>query len=66
MSSLSIGTTWEQDQQGKDLIGEAFEKACQEAEQEGCPYCEKRFPVVANIDTDVLWEKLMAVIGVTV
>ena len=59
-------TTSEEDRQGKDLIGEAFEQACTEAGLEGCPYCGKRFPVIANVDLDVLWEKLMAVLGVSV
>jgi hypothetical protein len=63
---MKYETTSFEDRKAKDLIGEAFEEACREAELEGCPYCGKRFPVVANVDLDRLWEKLMAVIGVTV
>ena len=63
---IELGTTGDQDREAKDLIGEAFEAACREGELEGCPFCGKRFPVVADVDLDALWEKLMAVIGVTV
>lgn len=66
MSQLIICTTREQDLQAKDLIGEAFEEACTDAELEGCPYCGRQFPVIANVDLEVLWENLMKVIGVTV
>jgi len=63
---IELGTTGDQDREAKDLIEETFKAACEEAEMEGCPFCGKRFRVVAALDLDVLWEKLMAVIGVTV
>lgn len=59
-----IETTSDEDRECKDLIGEAFEQAMEEAEQEGCPYCGKRFPVLGNIDLEVLWEKICVVLGV--
>lgn len=61
-----VETTSDEDRKAKDLIGVAFEQAMTEAELEGCPYCGKRFPVLAEIDLDILWEKLMAVLGVRV
>jgi hypothetical protein len=63
---IDLGTTSDEDRQCKDLIGEAFEQAVEDAELEGCPYCGKKFPVIASVDLDVLWEKLMKVIGVEV
>lgn len=59
-------TTSDEDRQCKDLIGEAFEEAVREGEQEGCPFCGKQFPILGNIDLDVLWEKICTVLGVAV
>lgn len=66
MVSVELTTTSDDDRACKDLIGEAFERGMTEAEQEGCPYCGKRFPVLGSIDLDVLWEKVCEVLGVSV
>ena len=61
---IYVETTSDEDRACKDLIGEAFEQACTDAELEGCPFCGKLFPVLGTVDLDVLWEQICKVLEV--
>ena len=58
---MDITTTGDEDNQAMDIMAEVFGEACRAADEAGDPD-----RVTDHVDYQVLWEKLMAVLGVEV
>jgi len=63
---MDITTTGDEDREGKDLIGEAFERAVHTAEEEGCPSCGHKFPILGDLELDTLWKAICDVLKIDV